>query len=105
MYSYWGKIYNCTVPFLKDKCKIVSRFHGNGDLWNSEFREGYIPAQKAIIDSLDAAVIISRKGEFLNRFIQIAVVRLSIWEQEIVEFVAKVMMGSLGYSVVLQFIR
>ena len=63
VYYYWGHIYNSTAPFLRGKAKLVSRFHGNGDLWNENLEEGYIPIRDVLVRSLDAAIFISRKGE------------------------------------------
>ena len=61
-YFYWGKWSNLLTCFWKGKCHLVSRFHGEGDLWE-ECHKGYVPLRKEVIDALDAAVFISSKGE------------------------------------------
>lgn len=61
-YFYWGKWSNLLAYFWKGKCHLVSRFHGEGDLWE-ECHKGYVPLRKEVIDALDAAVFISSKGE------------------------------------------
>ncbi len=61
-YFYWGKWSNLLAYFWKDKCHLVSRFHGQGDLWEEDHR-GFVPMRKEVVESLDAAVIISYKGE------------------------------------------
>lgn len=68
-YFYWGKWSNLLACFWKGKCHLVSRFHGEGDLWE-ECHKGYVPLRKEVIDALDAAVFISSKGEkyFQNRY-------------------------------------
>ena len=62
VYFYWGVVYNTVAPFLKKKAKLVSRFHGDWDLWTQQGEEGYKPGRKALISSLDCAVFISKKG-------------------------------------------
>lgn len=64
-YFYWGVTYNSIAPFFKDKVKMVSRFHGDWDLWDSCDDEGYKPIRKATVEALTLAALISRKG---NRF-------------------------------------
>lgn len=61
-YFYWGKWSNLLAYFWKDRCHFVSRFHGEGDLWE-EIHKGYVPLRKEVVKSLDAAVFISHKGE------------------------------------------
>lgn len=61
-YFYWGKWSNLLACFWKGKCHLVSRFHGQGDLWEEDHK-GYVPLRKEVIDALDAAVFISEKGE------------------------------------------
>lgn len=61
-YFYWGKWSNLLAYFWKDRCHFVSRFHGEGDLWE-EIHKGYVPLRKEVVGSLDVAVFISRKGE------------------------------------------
>lgn len=61
LYFYWGNGYNSLAALPDCKAKIVSRFHGWGDLWEDEF-DGYLPFRKQIMSKLDAAVTISKKG-------------------------------------------
>lgn len=61
-YFYWGKWSNLLAIFWKGRCHFVSRFHGEGDLWE-EIHKGYVPLRKEVVESLDAAVFISHKGE------------------------------------------
>lgn len=63
VYFYWGAIYNSIAPFLKNHCKMVSRFHGDGDLWISKNVEGYSPTREEIVQALDSAIFISYVGE------------------------------------------
>ena len=63
LYFYWGVIYNSIAHFFNGKVKMVSRFHGDWDLWNSYDSEGYKPIRKVTIKALSLAAIISRKGE------------------------------------------
>lgn len=66
LYFYWGYGYNSLAVLPDCKAKIVSRFHGWGDLWEDEF-DGYLPLRKIIMTNLDAVVAISKKGyDFLN---------------------------------------
>lgn len=62
VYFYWGVVYNTVAPFLKGKAKLVSRFHGDWDLWDASGNEGYKPQREALTSSLDSAVFISNKG-------------------------------------------
>ena len=64
-YFYWGVTYNSIAPFFKDKVKMVSRFHGDWDLWDSCDDEGYKPIRKATVEALTLAALISHKG---NKF-------------------------------------
>ena len=61
-YFYWGKWSNLLAYFWKGRCHFVSRFHGEFDLWE-EIHKGYVPLRKEVVESLDAAVFISHKGE------------------------------------------
>lgn len=63
LYSYWGTEYNTIFPYLRSKCKLVSRFHGFWDLWQSNVYEGYIPLRKYVINSLSCGISISKMGE------------------------------------------
>lgn len=67
IYSYWGADYNSILPFFAGKAKLVSRFHGHWDLWQSMNEEGYIPNRSKLMQSLSAAVTISQKGESFLR--------------------------------------
>ena len=67
IYSYWGADYNSILPFFVGRAKIVSRFHGHWDLWQSMDDEGYIPNRSKLMQSLNAAVTISHKGECFLR--------------------------------------
>ena len=67
IYSYWGADYNSILPFFAGKAKLVSRFHGHWDLWQSMDEEGYIPNRRKLMQSLNAAVTISKKGEIFLR--------------------------------------
>lgn len=70
-YFYWGKWSNVLAYFWKGKCHFVSRFHGEGDLWE-ECHNGYVPLRKEVVGALDAAVFISEKGRryFEDRYPQ-----------------------------------
>lgn len=62
VYSYWGVEYNSFFPFLNGKVHLVSRFHGDWDLWEESYY-GYVPLRFQIAKALDTAVFIARKGE------------------------------------------
>lgn len=68
-YFYWGKWSNILSVFWKGKAKCVSRFHGWGDLWESDYDE-YFPLRKQVIPSLNCAIHISTIGEeyFKNKY-------------------------------------
>lgn len=70
-YFYWGKWSNVLAYFWKEKSHFVSRFHGEGDLWE-ECHNGYVPLRKEVVGALDAAVFISEKGKryFMERYSQ-----------------------------------
>ena len=61
-YSYWGVGRNVLSIFWNKKAHMISRFHGDWDLWEESYH-GYVPFREAIANSLDAAVFISQKGE------------------------------------------
>ncbi|MBP9993456.1 MAG: glycosyltransferase [bacterium] len=61
-YFYWGVGKNVLSIFWKDKAHMVSRFHGDWDLWEESYH-GYIPFRKSVAISLDTAAFISKKGE------------------------------------------
>lgn len=69
VYFYWGAGLNHLSVLLKGKVKMVSRFHGFGDLWEDIYHD-YVPFRAQIAKSLDKCVFISRLGEeyFLNRY-------------------------------------
>lgn len=61
-YYYWG-IGQCLLSiYLNNKCKNVSRFHGEWDLWEESYG-GFHSLRTEVAYSLDKAVFISRKGE------------------------------------------
>lgn len=59
-YSYWGKVGTDLWPFVKGKAKLVSRFHGDWDLWGS--CEDYAPFRDEVGYALSAGAFISEKG-------------------------------------------
>ena len=61
-YFYWGVGRNALSLLWNKKAHIVSRFHGDWDLWEESYH-GYVPFRKAIAMSLDVAAFISKKGE------------------------------------------
>ena len=67
-YSYWGKVGTDLWPFVEGKAKLVSRFHGDWDLWGS--CEDYAPFRKVVGKVLDAGAFVSDKGKrfFLNHW-------------------------------------
>lgn len=68
VYFYWGVAYNTIAPFFKGRAKLISRFHGDWDLWTPTGEEGYKPQRQALLSSLDCAVFISSKGrDFFQR--------------------------------------
>jgi len=60
-YFYWGKGLNTLSLFWKGRAKMVSRFHGEWDLWE-ESSGNYAPIRTEVSKSLDLAVFISEKG-------------------------------------------
>lgn len=67
-YSYWGKVGTDLWPFVKGKVKLVSRFHGNWDLWWA--RDDYAPFRVQTAEALDMAAFISDIGKeyFLGKW-------------------------------------
>ena len=67
-YFYWGKWSN-VLSCLWNNVKSVSRFHGWGDLWESDYNN-YFPLRKQVVHSLEYAVHISSIGEkyFSNKY-------------------------------------
>lgn len=61
-YFYWG-IGQCLLSiYLKGKCKTISRFHGEWDLWEESYG-GFHSLRTEVASSLNKAVFISKKGE------------------------------------------
>lgn len=60
-YSYWGKVGTDLWPFVKGKVKLVSRFHGDWDLWGS--CDDYAPMRVQAAKALDMAAFISDIGK------------------------------------------
>lgn len=60
-YSYWGKVGTDLWPFVKGKAKLVSRFHGDWDLWGS--CDDYAPMRVQAAKALDMAAFISDIGK------------------------------------------
>ena len=61
-YYYWG-IGQCLLSIiLKGKVHLVSRFHGQWDLWEESYG-GFHSLRTEVANSLDKAVFISKKGE------------------------------------------
>lgn len=61
-YFYWG-IGQCLLSiFLKGKVHLVSRFHGQWDLWEESYG-GVHSLRTEVAHSLDKAVFIAKKGE------------------------------------------
>ena len=61
-YFYWG-IGQCLLSIiLKDKVKLISRFHGEWDLWEESYG-GFHSLRTEVAHSLDKAVFIAKKGE------------------------------------------
>lgn len=69
VYFYWGAGLNHLSILLRGKVKMVSRFHGFGDLWEDAHKE-YVPLRTQTVKCLDRCVFISRMGEeyFLKRY-------------------------------------
>lgn len=61
-YFYWGVGSNLLSIVLKGKCHMVSRFHGEWDLWEEKYG-GYVPFRGRIAAILDREVFISNKGK------------------------------------------
>lgn len=67
-YSYWGKVGTDLWPFVKGKARLVSRFHGDWDLWGT--CDDYAPFRSQVAGVIDIAAFISSKGReyFINRW-------------------------------------
>lgn len=61
-YFYWGTNHNLLSIILKGKVHLVSRFHGQWDLWEESYG-GYHPLRTEVAHNLDKAVFIAKKGE------------------------------------------
>ena len=62
VYFYWG-IGQCLLSIvLKGKVHLVSRFHGEWDLWEESYG-GFHSLRTNVVKCLDKAVFISKKGE------------------------------------------
>lgn len=61
-YFYWGTGQNLMSTYLKGKIHLVSRFHGDWDLWEDKYG-GFMPLRKFVAQQLDMAVFISDIGE------------------------------------------
>lgn len=61
-YFYWGVGRNILSVLWHKKAHMISRFHGDWDLWEESYH-GYVPYRQNIVKSLDKAVFISKKGE------------------------------------------
>lgn len=70
-YFYWGTGQNLMTIYLKGKVHLVSRFHGDWDLWEDKYG-GFMPLRKLVAKQLDMAVFISDIGEryFKKRYPQ-----------------------------------
>lgn len=88
VYFYWGKGGNSLAPYLYGKTKLLSRFHGEWDLWE-ESSANYFPIRESIAKSLDKAIFISNKGELYFKlrypFCKTEVSRLGTIDKGIVE--------------------
>lgn len=62
LYSYWGTDLIKLSLLTDNRCKVVSRFHGAWDLWEDTY-ENYFPLRSIIVNRLNVAVFISKKGE------------------------------------------
>lgn len=83
-YFYWGKWSNLLSVFWNGKCHMVSRFHGEFDLWE-EVHHGYVPLREKVVNALDAAVFISSKGEryFNNKYPNVKTIFIPLGSTEI----------------------
>ena len=61
LYFYWGYDLNSLAVLTNCKAKMVSRFHGWGDLWEDVYK-GFVPLRRLVTANLDAVVTISNKG-------------------------------------------
>jgi len=62
-YFYWGIGASYLLPYISDiSVKKVVRFHGEWDLYEELSGGGYSPLRESIIQNIDRAVFISKKG-------------------------------------------
>lgn len=61
-YFYWGIGQNLLSLALKGKVHLVSRFHGQWDLWEESYG-GFHSLRTEVAHNLDKAVFIAKKGE------------------------------------------
>lgn len=61
-YFYWGIGQNLLSLVLKRKVHLVSRFHGQWDLWEESYG-GFHSLRTEVANNLDKAVFIAKKGE------------------------------------------
>lgn len=61
-YFYWGIGQNLLSLVLKGKVHLVSRFHGQWDLWEESYG-GFHSLRTEVAQNLDKAVFIAKKGE------------------------------------------
>ena len=61
-YFYWGIGQNLLSLELKGKVHLVSRFHGQWDLWEESYG-GFNSLRTEVAHNLDKAVFIAKKGE------------------------------------------
>lgn len=61
-YFYWGIGTNKLSVIWTKKAHMVSRFHGEWDLWE-KLTDNYSPIRKVIAESLDIAIFISQQGK------------------------------------------
>lgn len=61
-FFYWGTGQNLMSLYLKDKVHLVSRFHGDWDLWEEKYG-GFMPLRKTVAKHLDIAAFISDVGK------------------------------------------
>ena len=76
-YFYWGTGAYCLSYFWRGKAHFISRFHGSADLWE-QTPTSYKPFRKDIINNLDCAYSVSKKGElYLKNLYPYANIRTS----------------------------
>lgn len=105
-YSYWGKVGTDLWPFVKGKAKLVSRFHGDWDLWG--ICEDYAPFRVQAARALDMAAFISDIGKdyFMDKWntrnpqvFPLGTVNMGVTSQRSTDGVIRVVSCSTIYSV------